>query len=167
MNKTEQESILCNSSGLVKSPLQIRNCHLGTIFSNCLFIYNRKKDLFFLAYSMRKFSALVIHLQVSKRAHCNFCLFLVNLNLLCAPPRTAWPDAQCTATIRGRIFLTPVLKSQLFAHWWAAAWAVVWTTTLTWSPAWPVDSKRIWTLYSSEEQWWTAVDRFTHTAVQS
>lgn len=112
--------------------------------SLCLCIFNRNNNFFFLAYSSPKFLVLF------------------------APLRTAWPDAQCTATIRERIFSTPVPKNQLFARWWSAVWAVVWTTMLTWSPAWPEDSKRIWSLYSSEEQWLLSVlgttwDHYTHT----
>lgn len=74
--------------------------------------------------------------------------------------RIVWRDARCTATIRPRIFLTPVQRSQLFVRSWTAVWAVVWTTTLTWSPAWPADSRRIWTLYSSKGQFGQAKSVF-------
>lgn len=74
--------------------------------------------------------------------------------------RIVWRDARCTATIRRRIFLTPVQRSRLFIRSWTAVWAVVWTTTLTWSPAWPADSRRIWTLYSSKGQFGRAKSVF-------
>lgn len=77
-----------------------------------------------------------------------------NTQLYLFPPRIDSPGARCTATTKQRTSLIRVPRSQPFARWWTAVWAVAWTTTLTWSPAWPENSKIIWTRFRSEQGDW-------------